>query len=677
MAKYCGKCGSKLDPETGLCPKCNAAFKPMEKAIAVCVIGVLLIGALIALLLYTGRKPEARKSNPVESSFAASEKPIERDDPLSESTKPTAADVFSKNEWKDNVLMADIISTVIPLGGYRSSVQSEPVFGSAYMRGEIGAVVFHDSTTNAPNDCWDVSDEKDGSVLAWVVPGEGTNIDSELYALHIAADGGINGKLACKDLFCGYSNLVDINFNNCFHTEDSDDFSRMFYGCRSLQELDLTGIQTGNARSTSEMFAGCSGLIQLDVRTFDTSNVTDMSGMFSACDNLVELDISGFSTSSVTDVSFMFFRCPASSSLDLTNFDTSKVNSYGIFMDEGIFVNGKPWEELFPSEEEETESGKPKRTLVDTWDTGGVKVSILSSKHLRVELTESRFESKGFKDGKEDIFLYLYHDTDHFNCYEIMLENRDQEIFCYCGYLFAGSAANSYHPKDYTWSLDGTTLTIDLYACDIMRWSMLELEKILISHYSSSDSSTEELCEMDLSKSAVSVQFQYFIGPDDAFGGKDTEKASIVGLDADGNPVWTHLTDVKHEIYQSARIVEIGYVNGKYYYTDDDTLMILSAETGEVIRRVTDFGSNCTDCYIDSNGYMYFCCYMKPCFIAMDKDGNILRKIDSVGEDYYWAYEIDVKNGYAYVTFDQGPDPYSEEDYTVRIDLDDYSYKFV
>ena len=129
--------------------------------------------------------------------------------------------------WENNILMCDRVETVIPLGGYRSSIVTDSVFGSDQLiRADIGSIVFEDTVKNAPKDCWDVSDAQDRSVLAWVIP-----MGNELYELHLAAKGGINGKIACKDLFCGYQNVTSIDFNGCFYTEQAEDFSRMFYGC--------------------------------------------------------------------------------------------------------------------------------------------------------------------------------------------------------------------------------------------------------------------------------------------------------------------------------------------------------------------------------------------------------------------------------------------------------------
>ena len=56
MARFCGKCGSKLDSESGLCPKCDKKRTPKMKWL-VFVSGILLVTAafILCLLLLSKR----------------------------------------------------------------------------------------------------------------------------------------------------------------------------------------------------------------------------------------------------------------------------------------------------------------------------------------------------------------------------------------------------------------------------------------------------------------------------------------------------------------------------------------------------------------------------------------------------------------------------------------------
>lgn len=108
--------------------------------------------------------------------------------------------------------------------------------------------------------------------------------------------------------------------------------SGMFYNCRALTSLDLSGFDTSNVEDMSIMFYGCSALTSLDLSDFDTSNVTYMSNMFNGCSALASLNLSSFDTSNVTSMNYMFNGCSALTSLDLSGFDTSNVtNMYNMF----------------------------------------------------------------------------------------------------------------------------------------------------------------------------------------------------------------------------------------------------------------------------------------------------------------------------------------------------------
>ena len=83
----------------------------------------------------------------------------------------------------------------------------------------------------------------------------------------------------------------------------------MFLNCRSLESLDLSGLDTSSATDMSYMFSGCSSLKSLDLSGFDTSSVVGMRGMFDGCSSLESLDLSGFDTSSVLYIRDMFDGC--------------------------------------------------------------------------------------------------------------------------------------------------------------------------------------------------------------------------------------------------------------------------------------------------------------------------------------------------------------------------------
>ncbi len=141
----------------------------------------------------------------------------------------------------------------------------------------------------------------------------------------------------------------------------------MFYNCKSLQTLDISGFNTESVTYMDGMFNGCEALKAIDFpSTFSTANVGGMEYMFAGCKSLKTLDLSGFNTgyvgtwmrsvgtlepgsngmtgmfygcealesikfspafntTDVYDMGGMFCGCQSLKSLDLSSFNTAKV----------------------------------------------------------------------------------------------------------------------------------------------------------------------------------------------------------------------------------------------------------------------------------------------------------------------------------------------------------------
>ena len=134
--------------------------------------------------------------------------------------------------------------------------------------------------------------------------------------------------------FLELSKLTSIRGLNYLNTEKVVDMSNMFYGCESLEELDLSSFNTCNVRNMNGMFLKCHSLKKLNLRNFNTGNVTDMRYMFMECWPLQELNLRSFVTGNVTSMFRMFNGCSSLQKLDLSNFDTSSVTCMG-YMFEG------------------------------------------------------------------------------------------------------------------------------------------------------------------------------------------------------------------------------------------------------------------------------------------------------------------------------------------------------
>ena len=112
-----------------------------------------------------------------------------------------------------------------------------------------------------------------------------------------------------KQLFSGFTSLLDASGTKDFNTSNVTNMSSMFLGCYNLKSIDLSNWDTRNVTNMSEMFSMCINLKSTDLSNWNTENVTNMSQMFSACLVLKNLDLLSFNTSNVTNMSSMFWYC--------------------------------------------------------------------------------------------------------------------------------------------------------------------------------------------------------------------------------------------------------------------------------------------------------------------------------------------------------------------------------
>ncbi len=198
------------------------------------------------------------------------------------------------------------------------------------IRGKVKNVTLVDSLQGHSLDeanCWDVSQEQKGKILAWYEVDE-----NGYYSVTIGQDGGVTANVNSRYLFAniGYSvaNGTEVKIEGLENLDTSNVTSMvcMFDSCRGLTSLDVSKFDTSKVTDMRLMFNNCTELMSLDLSNFNTSNVTNMGSMFSNCCNKsTSLDLSSFDTRNVTNMSSMFYYCEELTSLDLSKFDTSKV----------------------------------------------------------------------------------------------------------------------------------------------------------------------------------------------------------------------------------------------------------------------------------------------------------------------------------------------------------------
>ena len=99
----------------------------------------------------------------------------------------------------------------------------------------------------------------------------------------------------------------------------------MFFDCRALESVDVSGWDISSVTDMSNMFFRCTSLQTLSVAGWNTEKVTNMVGMFSDCSNLESLNVTNWVMSSVADMQSAFANCKALKTLDVSKWNVQNV----------------------------------------------------------------------------------------------------------------------------------------------------------------------------------------------------------------------------------------------------------------------------------------------------------------------------------------------------------------
>ena len=167
-----------------------------------------------------------------------------------------------------------------------------------------------------------------------------------------------------SNMFSDFTSLTDVYLD--FDTRNTTDVNRMFYGCRSIEEIDLSGWNTSNVTDMFSLVVFTDSLVKLDLTGWDFTAYNPSDGWLMSkisggmtsnhewtklktikMDNVIfptnmyatfsyvsaeEISLKNVDTSNVTNMEYVFRQITNIKSLDLSSFDTSKVTSmYGLF----------------------------------------------------------------------------------------------------------------------------------------------------------------------------------------------------------------------------------------------------------------------------------------------------------------------------------------------------------
>ena len=125
-------------------------------------------------------------------------------------------------------------------------------------------------------------------------------------------------------MFYGCSSLEKLDLSK-WNVSKIKNLQGFLYKCSQLTEVNLSDWNAANCTDMSQMFAYCTSLSSVNLSSINTPKVTNIEQMFRNCEALVSVDLSSLDTSNVKDMDYMFFECKKLRELDLSTFNTEKL----------------------------------------------------------------------------------------------------------------------------------------------------------------------------------------------------------------------------------------------------------------------------------------------------------------------------------------------------------------
>lgn len=198
---------------------------------------------------------------------------------------------------------------------------------------ETTAVIFTDSAAPEGATLMDVSEAKDGGIVAWME-------DTVMYVSTQRTGFPAYANPDSQSMFNGKKSLISVDTAN-LNTSYCENMMQMFFNCTSLKNIDVSRFDISNVTNISGMFYCCTALEELDVSKWNVSNVTTMRMIFGGYGGEMSLksvgDLSGWDTSKVTNMRAMFQNCIDIKSVgNLSNWNVSNVTDMGWFFNKCI-----------------------------------------------------------------------------------------------------------------------------------------------------------------------------------------------------------------------------------------------------------------------------------------------------------------------------------------------------
>ena len=123
---------------------------------------------------------------------------------------------------------------------------------------------------------------------------------------------------SCKNMFYGIKSIIEIDLSK-FDASKVINMKKMFRECTNLKKITFGNINTSLVKNMEQLFYKCLKLTTIDRLNFDTLSVTTMRQMFSHCESILSINAE-FNPQNVEDMYIIFGYCYEVITINLPNF---------------------------------------------------------------------------------------------------------------------------------------------------------------------------------------------------------------------------------------------------------------------------------------------------------------------------------------------------------------------
>lgn len=307
----------------------------------------------------------------------------------------------------------------------------------------------------------------------------------------------------------------------------------------------------------------------------------------------------------------------------------------------------------------------PARILTKEWEDGGIKICFLNKRELFIKLKDLHTSNYPLTYNAVPLTkVNLFAGQDDHTGIEIVFsaDNTLQHDEYFTDIAGKQNQSQSFASVQFDYS-DGY-ITMYLALPEEVSWDLYSLTSVFVDTHLDEDDPEEYIIAQEMEATEIHG---------DTIRKIQSVQSYFSGLDAQGNVLWTHVTQERQDRGQMSGIKYIGYINDMVLYDDNNTIVALDAETGKQLWKRPDFEGIINAKDVGMDGTLYFAGSYAPDLFIVRENGTLIKKIvelDGIDEKYTYVNAISAYDDYLIVGVAQYWDGWEQK---YRVDLDDYT----